>query len=52
MTQTISIGFYNVENLFDIFDDKQKLDDEFTPENDRKWTEKELETKPLKLHEH
>lgn len=49
MTQTISIGFYNVENLFDIFDDKQKLDDEFTPENDRKWTEKKYENKTFKI---
>lgn len=29
--------FYNVENLFDIFDDTTKIDEEFTPEGSRHW---------------
>ncbi len=31
------VVFYNVENLFDIYDDTLKLDDEFTPEAMRHW---------------
>jgi len=30
--------FYNVENLFDTFDDPQKRDNEFMPESDKEWT--------------
>ena len=30
--------FYNVENLFDPFDDSLKLDEEFLPEGGRHWT--------------
>jgi endonuclease/exonuclease/phosphatase family metal-dependent hydrolase len=33
-----SILFYNVENLFDIKDDPDIQDEEFTPEGDRRWT--------------
>ncbi len=32
-----AIGFYNVENLFDIYDDPNTLDEEFTPEGQKKW---------------
>ena len=31
------ITFYNVENLFDVFNDSIKNDDEFTPEGGRNW---------------
>ncbi len=31
------VVFYNVENLFDIYDDSLKLDNEFTPEEIRHW---------------
>ena len=34
------ITFYNVENLFDIYNDSLKRDDEFTPEGDRNWNNK------------
>ncbi len=34
------IAFYNVENLFDIYNDSLKNDDEFTPEGDRNWNNK------------
>ncbi len=36
----ISVLFYNVENLFDIKNDPNTLDDEFTPNGDRRWTYK------------
>ena len=36
--QQITIMFWNVENLFDPFDDSLTLDDEFTPEGERYWT--------------
>ena len=35
---TYRIGFYNVENLFDLKDEKDKWDDEFTPTGKKKWT--------------
>ncbi len=31
------IMFYNVENLFDIYDDTLKIDEAFTPEGERHW---------------
>lgn len=33
------IGFYNLENLFDIYDDPAKNDEEFLPEGKNNWTE-------------
>ena len=33
------VMFYNVENLFDIYDDPEKQDDEFTPEGEKNWNE-------------
>ena len=44
-----SILFYNVENLFDLEDDPQTNDDEFTPKSDRYWTYKRLNRKLLNL---
>jgi hypothetical protein len=35
--QKLRIMFYNVENLFDIYDDSLKNDDEFLPEGLRRW---------------
>jgi len=32
------IMFYNCENLFDIYDDTLKLDDEFLPEGEKHWS--------------
>lgn len=32
-----TVVFYNVENLFDIIDDPQTTDEEFTPESAKKW---------------
>jgi hypothetical protein len=36
--EKIRIVFYNVENLFDVVNDSLKMDDEFTPEGEKKWT--------------
>lgn len=38
-TQTITVAFYNTENLFDTKDDPEKNDDEFLPESKLKWDE-------------
>lgn len=39
-----SIAFYNVENLFDTFDDPKTFDDDFTPEgkNIGRWNDTEI----------
>lgn len=39
------IAFYNVENLFDIYDDPDKNDDWFTPESETEWDEDKYEVK-------
>lgn len=36
--QEFRVMFYNVENLFDTYDDPQKNDDEFLPEGSMRWT--------------
>ena len=41
----ISVGFYNVENLFDITDDPMTFDEQFLPSSDRKWTKERYEEK-------
>jgi hypothetical protein len=33
-----AIGFYNVENLYDTINDPVKLDEEFLPEGEKRWT--------------
>ncbi|MBR5055658.1 MAG: endonuclease/exonuclease/phosphatase family protein [Bacteroidales bacterium] len=38
-TRNYVIGFYNLENLFDTYDDPAKNDDEFLPDGANKWTE-------------
>ena len=32
------IGFYNLENLFDIYNDPAKNDEQFLPDGQNKWT--------------
>ncbi len=39
------IGFYNVENLFDIYNDPAKNDEEFLPDGANKWTQAKYEKK-------
>lgn len=33
------VAFYNLENLFDIYDDPNIMDEEYTPAGTKKWTE-------------
>ena len=39
------IGFYNLENLFDIYDDPAKNDEQFLPEGANNWTKEKYEHK-------
>jgi predicted extracellular nuclease len=39
------VMFYNVENLFDTFDDPEKRDEEYTPEGNRNWTNERYQKK-------
>lgn len=39
------VAFYNMENLFDIYDDPLKQDDEFTPGSEKKWDEEKYKKK-------
>ena len=40
-----SVGFYNLENLFDIVNDTLTVDEEFTPQGDKNWTEEKYRDK-------
>ena len=44
-TQNYVVGFYNLENLFDVFDAPVKNDAEFLPEGKNKWTEAKYQKK-------
>ena len=44
-----TVAFYNLENLFDIYDDKLTNDDDFLPTSTKKWTKKRYERKIYKL---
>lgn len=39
------IGFYNLENLFDIYDDPAHNDEEYLPDGKNKWTEAKYQKK-------
>lgn len=43
--QNYVIGFYNLENLFDIYDDPAHNDEQFLPEGSNKWTKAKYEKK-------
>ena len=43
--QIVSIGFYNLENLFDTVDDPKIDDSEFLPDGKRAWTEEKYKEK-------
>ncbi len=43
--RTYVAGFYNLENLFDVYDDPVKNDEEFLPEGKNKWTEAKYQKK-------
>ncbi len=40
-----TVGFYNVENLFDVMDDKKIMDEDFTPDGKYHWTEERYHIK-------
>lgn len=42
---TFTAAWWNVENLFDLRDDPQTNDDEFTPTGERHWTRRRLDAK-------
>lgn len=42
---TVTVGFWNLENLFDTVHDKNMIDTEFTPEGSLKWTVERLNKK-------
>lgn len=48
-SDSISILFYNVENLFDTEDDTLKNDDEFLPDGKKKWTNTKWNEKTNKI---
>ncbi|MFK8046435.1 MAG: endonuclease [Crocinitomicaceae bacterium] len=45
------IGFYNVENLFDIYDDPNTFDDDFTPQGKQAWDLERYQTKLAQIGE-
>ena len=47
--KTLSVAFYNVENLFDAVDDPNTYDEAFTPKGDMQWTAERLEEKLANL---
>ena len=48
-SDTARIAFYNVENLFDYFDDSVKNDDAWTPRGKNRWTKARYEQKQNNL---
>lgn len=44
-----TVAFYNLENLFDIVDDKHTNDNDFLPTSTKKWTPKRYDNKLRKL---
>ncbi len=44
-TKTYVVGFYNLENLFDTYNDPVKNDEEFLPEGKNKWTDAKYQKK-------
>jgi len=48
-TTTYTIAFYNLENLFDIYNDATKHDNDFLPDSDKRWTKKRYDRKVFKL---
>ena len=47
--KSLSVLFYNVENLFDTEDDPKTYDEEFTPNGKKSWTKERYNTKLLHL---
>ncbi|MFT5849065.1 endonuclease/exonuclease/phosphatase family protein [Psychroserpens sp.] len=49
ITSEHTIAFYNLENLFDIRNDKTKYDSDFLPGSEKRWTKRRYERKLYKL---
>jgi len=49
MDSYFTIAFYNLENLFDTFDNKYTRDDDFLPTSEKQWTAKRYKKKVRKL---
>lgn len=49
ISEEYNILFYNVENLFDVQNDPETADDEFTPEGARRWTTRRFNRKIVNL---
>lgn len=48
-TNLYTIGFYNLENLFDTRDNPHTLDDDFLPDTEKNWNRKRYQKKITKL---
>ena len=48
-SETYTIAFYNIENLFDIENDPLTNDDDFLPTSAKRWTYKRYQNKLRKL---
>lgn len=48
-TNFYTFAFYNIENLFDIYDDELTRDDDFLPTAEKRWTVKRYKNKLRKL---
>ena len=44
-----TVAFYNIENLFDIYDDEFTRDDDFIPTSKKRWTVKRYKNKLRKI---
>ncbi len=40
-----TVAFYNLENFFDIYDDPETFDEEFTPEGAKQWNQTKYDKK-------
>lgn len=45
----MTLGFYNVENLFDTINDPLKIDEEFLPSAEKEWTSERFEEKIIHI---
>ena len=48
-SEYLTIAFYNLENLFDTFDNEQTRDDDFLPSSEKRWTPRRYRKKVRKL---
>ena len=47
--QLFTVAFYNLENLFDVYDDELTNDNDFLPDSAKRWTPKRYNNKLRKL---